>query len=78
MPVWGVAPDWGQVVAIYIGTVLVSALFVALGLVTSSLTNTPLIAAFLSFMGCLTWLLLPWMGEQLLRQMRTLFADLFG
>lgn len=75
---WGVAPDWGQVVATYIGTVLVSALFVAIGLVTSSLTNTPLIAAFLSFMGSLAWLLLPWMGAQLLRTMRTLFADMFG
>lgn len=75
---WGVAPDWGQVLAIYVGSVLVSALFVSLGLVTSSLTNTPLIAAFLSFMGSLAWLLLPWMGAQLLRQMRTLFADAFG
>ena len=75
---WGTAPDWGQVLAIYIGTVLVSALFVAIGLVTSSLTNTPLIAAFLSFMGSLAWLLLPSMAEQLLRQMRTLFADKFG
>jgi len=78
LQVWGVAPDWGQVLAIYVGSVLVSALFVALGLVTSSLTNTPLIAAFLSFMGSLAWLLLPWMGAQILRQMRTLFADVFG
>lgn len=76
--VWGTAPDWGQVVATYIGMVLVSALFVAIGLVTSSLTNTPLIAAFLSFMGSMAWLLLPSMADQLLRQMRTLFADLFG
>lgn len=74
----GTVPDWGQVFAIYVGAVLASGIFVAIGMVTSSLTNTPLLAAFLSFMACLWWLLLPRIGSMMLLQMRVLLADLFG
>ena len=48
-----VPPDWGRVTAIYLGSVLASGLFIAIGLATSSLSNTPLVAAFLSLMACL-------------------------
>jgi len=75
---WGAAPDWGQVVAIYIGVVLVSGIFVALSLVPSAATGTPLLAAFLSFIGCLAWLMLPSIGQQLLSSMRVLLAEAFG
>ncbi len=44
----GAAPDWGMVGAGFLGSVLASGLFCAIGLAASSLTNTPLIAAFLA------------------------------
>ncbi len=44
----GTAPDWGRLWAGFGGAVLVSALFGAVGLVASSLTNTPILAAFLA------------------------------
>ncbi len=75
---FGTAPDWGQVVAIYVGTVLVSGIFVALSLVFSAATRTPILAAFLSFIGCLGFLLLPAIGARLLASMRVLMADAFG
>lgn len=78
LALWGVAPDWGQVVTIFLGSVLCSALFVAIGLVACSLTNIPLLGAFLAFMACLWWVLMPALGGMLLVQMRVLFADLFG
>lgn len=76
--VLAIPPDWGRVTAIWVGAVLVSGLLVAIGLVTSSLTNTPLLAAFLSMMACLFWLTLPILGGWLLDQMGVLLADLFG
>lgn len=45
----GAAPDWGHVGIALLGAVLVSALFSSIGLVASTLTNTPLLAAFLAF-----------------------------
>jgi len=78
LSIWGVSPDWGQVSAIFIGAVLSSALFVSIGLVACSLTNIPLLAAFLAFMACVWWVLLPSLGGLLLIQMRVLLADIFG
>jgi ABC-2 type transport system permease protein len=46
----GGAPDWGQVLCGLGGSALVSALLCALGLVTSAMTATPLLAAFLGFL----------------------------
>lgn len=74
----GGPPDWGQVIAIYVGSVLASGIFVALSLVPSALTTTPILAAFLAFIGSLVWLLLPWVGDQLLVAMRGLLAQTFG
>ena len=74
----GVTPDWGQVLAIWVGTVLASGLFVALGMVASAATSTPLLGAFLAFTACLWWLLMPWIGAQLVQQLRPLLVDLFG
>lgn len=42
----GVAPDLGTLVAGWIGVVLASGLFCAIGLLASSLTSTPIVAAF--------------------------------
>ncbi len=77
LELWGVSPDWGQVWTIFFGAVLCSALFVSIGLVACSLTNIPLLAAFLAFMACLAWVLMPVLGSMLLVQMRVLLADLF-
>lgn len=74
----GLVPDWGQVFAIYIGTVLVSSLFIALSMTTSTLTNSPLLGAFLSFIVSLFWLLMPVLGLQLLGQVGPLAARVFG
>ena len=42
----GVAPETGTLVAGWIGVVLASGLFCAIGLLASSLTSTPIVAAF--------------------------------
>jgi ABC-2 type transport system permease protein len=42
----GVAPDLGMLLGGYLGAVLASALFCAIGLLTSSITHTPIVAAF--------------------------------
>lgn len=44
----GTSPDWGLVVANYLGAVLTSTLFCSIGLVASALTNAPLLSAFLA------------------------------
>jgi gliding motility-associated transport system permease protein len=75
---WGGPPDWGQVFAIYIGSVLASGVFVAISLIPSAFSSTPILAAFLSFMACLGWLLMPWAGAQALVSMRGLLSDIFG
>lgn len=78
MHLLGGPPDWGQVITIYIGILMVSGTFVALSLVPSAATGTPVLAAFLSFIGCLGWLLMPVIGARLLGSMRVLLADVFG
>ncbi len=44
----GAPPDWGRLLTECLGATLVSALFCAIGLVTSALSSTPLVAAFLA------------------------------
>jgi ABC-2 type transport system permease protein len=55
----GVPPDWGTLASAWIGSVLVAALFSALGLVASALTGTPLVAAFLATILNVLLVLLP-------------------
>jgi ABC-2 type transport system permease protein len=74
----GVPPDWGGVVGGYIGSVLVSGLFVAIGLLASSLTATPLLAAFLAFMADLWWLLLPMLAGIAMKHVRSLLSHWAG
>lgn len=74
----GVAPDWGAVLGGYIGAVLASGLFVSIGLFASSLTSTPLVAAFLAFMADLWWLVLPTAAEYGMEQVRSLLAGFAG
>ncbi len=51
-------PDVGPIVAGYLGIVLVGGAFTAIGLLTSSLTQNPVVAAVLGFaLGLLLWLL---------------------
>jgi len=46
----GAPPDWGHLLAQWLGMTLASALFSALGLVSSALFATPLLAAFLAIL----------------------------
>lgn len=59
--VWslGGAPDWPAVLGAYLGLLLVSALFCAIGLFSSACTSTPLLAAFVGFVVNVLLLLLP-------------------
>ena len=50
LQILGAAPDWGQVATGYLGAVLVSALFSAVGLTLSAACATPLLAAFLAIL----------------------------
>ncbi|MEM7308161.1 MAG: ABC transporter permease [Planctomycetota bacterium] len=66
VPVYGLAlhvlgapPDWGQVATGYLGAVLVSALFSAMGLTASALTGTPILAAFLAMLANVAATILP-------------------
>ncbi|MCA9002998.1 MAG: hypothetical protein KDB61_13825, partial [Planctomycetes bacterium] len=74
----GTAPDWSALWVAYLGAVLVSSLFVAIGMFASSLTQAPLLAAFLAFVACTLWLMLPWLVDMVLGQLRdslTMLAD---
>lgn len=55
----GTSPDWGQTLSAYVGAVLVSSLFCALGLAASAATSTPALSAFLAFLLSLGLLMLP-------------------
>lgn len=55
----GASPDWGQLLMGYVGVVLCSTLFCAVGMVSSAMSSTPLLAAFLGFIFNLVLLLLP-------------------
>jgi ABC-2 type transport system permease protein len=55
----GGPPDWPPVIGGYLGAVLVSGLFCAIGLFSSSLTKAPILAAFGAMCGSLMILILP-------------------
>ena len=59
----GAAPDWPVLLGSYLGAVLVSALFCAIGLVASAGTGTPLLAAFLAFVVNVVVLMLPFLAK---------------
>ena len=55
----GAGPDWGIVFTAWLGAVLASALFCALGLVASAVSGTPLVAAFLGTVANIGIIFLP-------------------
>ena len=60
----GGQPDWPAVLGTWMGTIFVSALFVAIGMLASTFTATPLLAAFLSMVACVAWLIVPLLADQ--------------
>jgi ABC-2 type transport system permease protein len=58
----GVPPDWGGLLGGWIGAVLCSALFVAVGLFASALTSTPIVAAFAAIVFNLVLVTAPLLG----------------
>jgi ABC-2 type transport system permease protein len=68
-------PDWSAVFGTFCGTVLVSGVFVALGLFMGTLTGTPLLAAFLGVAACVVWMLMPYFGARLAELVVPLIAD---
>ncbi len=61
--VLGAAPDWGAVATGWLGSLLVSAFFCAIGIVTSALCSTPLLAAFLAVVINVVIVVLPLLGS---------------
>ncbi len=59
----GAPPDWGQLLMQWLGASLVTALFAAIGLVTSALSGTPLIAAFLGMVINFLVVFVPVLGQ---------------
>lgn len=59
----GAAPDWGWLLAVWLGATLVSALFSALGLVASALFATPLLAAFMAILANIALFGLPFLAR---------------
>ncbi|HPF14213.1 MAG: ABC transporter permease [Planctomycetes bacterium] len=74
----GSPPDWAALLCAYLGAILVSGLFVSLSLLASSLTQAPLLAAFLAIIGCTGWLLLPMLMQSALAQLRDILAQWVG
>lgn len=70
----GGRPDWPAAIATYLGTVLASGLFVALGLLASTFTSTPLLAAFLAMVACVLWLALPTLANEAVGYVAPLIA----
>ena len=70
----GGRPDWSAIFGTWIGTVFVSALFVAIGMFASTFTSTPLLAAFLSMVACVGWLLVPILAQEALGYLVPLLA----
>jgi ABC-2 type transport system permease protein len=54
-----VPPDWAPLLGGFLGAVLVSGLFCALGLVASAAFSTPMLAAFMAFVANIVVLFLP-------------------
>jgi ABC-2 type transport system permease protein len=61
----GATPDWGVVFTAWLGSTLVSGLLVAIGLVCSALSSTPLIAAFLATVANIVVVFLPTLAGNL-------------
>ena len=61
----GASPDWGVLATAWLGATLVGALFSAIGLVTSALSGTPLLAAFLAILANLALFFLPLLRDAL-------------
>lgn len=61
----GAAPDWGALLGAWLGSVMLSALFCAIGLVASALSGTPLLAAFLAAIVNLSMFSLHFLRDQL-------------
>jgi len=55
----GAAPDWGLVFTAWLGATLASAFFCSLGLVSSALFSTPLLAAFMTILANIALYALP-------------------
>jgi len=58
----GAAPDWGQLLASYLGVVLTAGLFASIGIFASAVSGTPLLAAFLALVMNLGVLFIPLAG----------------
>lgn len=71
----GGSPDWPAVIGTWVGTLLVSGLFVSIGMLASTFTATPLLAAFLSMVACVLWLVLPWLVMRALSYVLPFIAD---
>ncbi len=59
----GVAPDWGALFGGWLGAVLCSALFCAVGLCASAVTSTPIVAAFGAIVVNLVFVTAPLLSE---------------
>lgn len=68
-------PDWPAVLGTYAGAVLMSGVFVSLGILMGTTTGTPLLAAFLGVAACVVWMLLPYFGGMLVDFVVPLFVD---
>ncbi|QDV07479.1 ABC-2 family transporter protein [Planctomycetes bacterium Poly30] len=71
----GGSPDWPAIIGTWVGTLLVSGLFVSIGMLASTFTATPLLAAFLSMVACVLWLTLPWLALLALSNVLPYFAE---
>ena len=60
---YGAIPEWGQLWTCYLGIGLLGALFVAIGLVASSLTSNQILAAVLATVGNLIVFLFPFLAQ---------------
>lgn len=71
----GGRPDWPAVIGTWLGTLMVSGLFVSIGMLASTFTATPLLAAFLSMVACVLWMAAPWLASEALSYLMPLFAE---
>ncbi len=74
----GVSPDWGELLGGTLGAILTSGLFVSTGLLASTATSTPLLAAFLALAFNLAWLTLPMVAELVLGGVVAWITGLFS
>lgn len=59
----GAAPDWGLLFSAWLGATLAAALFCSLGLVSSALFSTPLLAAFMTILANIGLYALPMLAR---------------